>query len=737
MAFLFGTLAACGGGGSSTQNAAQAPQTALPTTTTTNITNITTNGVTLSGSVGDGPVTGALVTITDDSGKTLASVISDAGANYSVKIPKDALYPLTIAATGGTDIVTGTSPTFIMYSAVMGPDETQANINPFSTLIIATARAMAGGLNAANLEVAKQQVLNQFPVGLDLTRVPDPILTPITEQNVATIVKASEVLAEIVRRTRGAMNGAGRTLNDDGVMNILAADIVDGALDGAGEARIDPVVAATLNITTGQVLIEALGNQIKVNGVVATDQLDHAILVTNPKATQTTADLPVNAALIDHARLALRAARAVADTTALTDLENTIAAIQPEALPRDVEILLPPKRSTELNSAIQLVAGATSSTVAPANEVVKSESLNLLPTVVLQLDSASISAGDSITLSWSYSPGTNCSTTGTLSWLADQSSGSVTLGPLQSDGEFTLTCVSLSGLSNTATVAVKASAPVTDGTNGGTSSGGGTTDSGGTTSGSGTTSGGGTSTLVTGSTSNSAVKQVVASVTASSYDAARGRVPENAIDGDTTSKWTVLSMPQWIILDLGTTRAVSQVRMLMYGANAGQNMDFNIDVSTDNLNWTTTINHALPAESPQWTEANFGPIQARYLRISLNSSNTMDYANIYEIEVYGEDVSSTIVPSATLTLSWQPNADNVQGYVVYYGPTSGAVNTEASTIPITAPGVDPLAPSVQFNSWSDLGLLPGNNVCFAVRAYNADGLSNSSTPVCGLIPSNV
>ena len=168
-------------------------------------------------------------------------------------------------------------------------------------------------------------------------------------------------------------------------------------------------------------------------------------------------------------------------------------------------------------------------------------------------------------------------------------------------------------------------------------------------------------------------------------------------------------------------------------------MDFNVEVSMDNLNWTTVIYHAAPVASPQWTEANLGQVQARYLRVSLNLTNNKDYAIIYEIEAYGQDINagSELDPSTVLKLSWQPNGGNVDGYIVYYAPAADTVNTEVTTILINPPGINPPAPSVKLNSWSGLGLLPGNNVYFTVCAYDADGLSVSSSPECGLIPNNL
>ena len=95
-----------------------------------------TSDVTHSGSVGDGPITGATVTIMDRNGTILATETSDNTANYQVtlKVPKDA-YPLHITATGGIDAVTQSQPDFSLASVATDPAQSKAHINPFSTLI--------------------------------------------------------------------------------------------------------------------------------------------------------------------------------------------------------------------------------------------------------------------------------------------------------------------------------------------------------------------------------------------------------------------------------------------------------------------------------------------------------------------------------------------------------------------------------------------------------------------------
>ena len=102
--------------------------------------------VTHSGSVGDGPIIGATVVVTDKNGVVLATETSDDTANYEIrlKVPKRS-YPLQITATGGIDTVTQSEPDFTMVSVATDPSQSKANINPFSTLTTKMALARAGG----------------------------------------------------------------------------------------------------------------------------------------------------------------------------------------------------------------------------------------------------------------------------------------------------------------------------------------------------------------------------------------------------------------------------------------------------------------------------------------------------------------------------------------------------------------------------------------------------------------
>jgi len=95
----------------------------------------------------------------------------------------------------------------------------------------------------------------------------------------------------------------------------------------------------------------------------------------------------------------------------------------------------------------------------------------------------------------------------------------------------------------------------------------------------------------------------------------------------------------------------------------------------------------------------------------------------------------TCPTSRTLVVSWSPNppADAVQGYILFAGPSEDASDQQVSAVEVTQSDFDPAAPTVEFDSWNDLGLLLGDQVCFRVKAYNSAGTSDYSEPACAVV----
>jgi len=164
-------------------------------------------------------------------------------------------------------LVTGRAPDFKLTSLVNHPSVKSVNINPFSTLIVESARSMPGGLSDENVSAARQHVMQQLNFGLNPRLITDPIGTVIEDGNVAVMVKASEALGEMIRRTADRLRSAGLAVNADQVVAAISHDLVDGIVDGVGGTDADSRIAALATLASAQVLVEALSNNLRVDHV--------------------------------------------------------------------------------------------------------------------------------------------------------------------------------------------------------------------------------------------------------------------------------------------------------------------------------------------------------------------------------------------------------------------------------------------------------------------------------------
>lgn len=348
-------LSACGGGGGGGSDGGA-----------------TSGPLSLGGSVGDGPVVGATVAVTDANGATI-STTSDAFAQYQIEIPAGAAYPLSIVVSGGTDLVSNATPDFTMRSIVADGSSAVANINPFSTLVVKTAMAMPGGANATNLRSAKTAVMDQLGFGLDRNVFADPVTTPVSDLNIAAIVKASEALGEMIRRTRSSLLVAGYDFTEDQIIDSLAADMTDFVIDGRGTGA-SARISATANIVTAQVLIESMSNNLNVGNANATARLDTAIALTRPSATLFTGGVLISADMISQASTAIAAAQALAPSGTLTSIQSALGALSPNSTSAVAGATLPPTSAQDIDQAVMLVAAGTDTDLETVNAIVRQTS---------------------------------------------------------------------------------------------------------------------------------------------------------------------------------------------------------------------------------------------------------------------------------------------------------------------------------------------------------------------------
>ena len=341
--------------------------------------------ITLNGSVGDGPTINSDIVVLDTDGNQLAALKSDSTGAYRIDMNvSTADLPLLVRATGGTDIVTNTAPDFPLQGALsVIRNNNVVNLNPFSTFAVEIARDLNGGISKQSLATAEEiatksmnsglTTLVSAPVSEGSTEIPvGPMQTVIDAGNIAEIIKASETLGEIVRRSRDAMNDSGRGTNATAVIQALGSDLIDGVIEGNGGPRSDSRLAAITNIVAAQVLLEAMANELHVHGRDATDAMRQAIGQVVPGADATALDrLGTTDKMIEQAMNGLSAAFAVTGDQRVYNLMETLSGMQGGMEPSLVRTLLPEGYRKALDTAVDTAAKGDTSVVQTINSVMR------------------------------------------------------------------------------------------------------------------------------------------------------------------------------------------------------------------------------------------------------------------------------------------------------------------------------------------------------------------------------
>jgi hypothetical protein len=134
----------------------------------------------------------------------------------------------------------------------------------------------------------------------------------------------------------------------------------------------------------------------------------------------------------------------------------------------------------------------------------------------------------------------------------------------------------------------------------------------------------------------------------SSAVCAASETAAKAVDGIlmNNSKWCSLTSPYWLQIDLGSNQTVTSFvikHAALGGETTGWNTSaYNIQTSTDNVNWTTRV--AVTGSTSSRTFDAISAVTARYVKLNIltptNNGNTA--ARIYEFEVYGGAVNGVI-----------------------------------------------------------------------------------------------
>ena len=159
--------------------------------------------------------------------------------------------------------------------------------------------------------------------------------------------------------------------------------------------------------------------------------------------------------------------------------------------------------------------------------------------------------------------------------------------------------------------------------------------------------------------------------TASSTENA-GTPAANAVDGNTGTRWSsAFSDPQWLQVDLGTSRALTQVVLQWEAAFARA---FQIQISTNASTWTTVFSTTTGTGGTQTVSISG---TGRYVRMNGTQRATQYGYSLWEFQVYGDDgTTPPACGTANAALNRPVTASSVENAGT---PAANAVDGNAGT----------------------------------------------------------
>jgi len=209
--------------------------------------------------------------------------------------------------------------------------------------------------------------------------------------------------------------------------------------------------------------------------------------------------------------------------------------------------------------------------------------------------------------------------------------------------------------------------------------------------------------------------------------------PEKTIDGlgyndsDVNSLWTAIPTPQHLIYDLGYLQMVSLTKFSFCNFNCGRVYQYSIFLSNDQINWTEVVSNVSSGLN-EWTENQFTPKQARYVKLLLLSNSENNLATVWETEVWGYSN-----PTPVELVSFTANVLNNQIHLNW--STASEINNKGFEVHRSKEGINQVigyvegkGSSSEVNSYSftDESELESGRYSYRLKQIDYDGTSEYS-----------
>jgi hypothetical protein len=396
----------------------------------------------LSGSVGDGPVINADIRVVDANGDLVVETTSNLNAAYQLDIPDGTPLPVIASAAGGTDVVTGRGADFPLQAVAFESGSLTLNMTPYTTLALKIAQCR-NDLNPNGVAAAWEILHERLNFGWRRSLVADPMRDAINAGNAATVLLSNEALGELVRRTEIALTNAGVEITAEGVIAQLACDLADEQLDGAGN-EVDPRVMTTLVAVAAAVQLEVISGDLHVDGQSAMVLLDDALQLVAPGSNDSVRNVVPPAGLIEQTLDNLALLHSVMADDVLFELHLALSDAG-EGTAREAVL-------QTFNTVVRHEVAAMAGNLALMDQIEVSEMQQQMqesskasaPVLSFSADAARVTENESVRLSWSSAGTTACRADG--DWSGPRAvEGTFDTSGLTERAAFELSCLGLGG----------------------------------------------------------------------------------------------------------------------------------------------------------------------------------------------------------------------------------------------------------------------------------------------------
>jgi hypothetical protein len=115
----------------------------------------------------------------------------------------------------------------------------------------------------------------------------------------------------------------------------------------------------------------------------------------------------------------------------------------------------------------------------------------------------------------------------------------------------------------------------------------------------------------------------------------------NVNDANPSTAWVHLALPTWLKVDLGSNKRISRLAIHWYRGATPTNMTFGftIETSEDNSVWSERVDRdsATAAATGMEYYDIIPNVDARYVRVNINTNTVDTFASIRDLEVWGSD----------------------------------------------------------------------------------------------------